>query len=160
LGANLTLNGLGLPVNGGIVLDMKRMDRIIELNKLSRYVVVEPGVTQGRLGTYIEKNCPELEHSRPEAPPMATVVGNIVIRGHGYLAVKYGNNASQINGMEVVLPTGEICKTVERHNWCDHQTLSQAFPKTQNYGYRRICRARRGTGARFALANHADGYGG
>jgi len=111
MGANLTLNGLGLPVNGGIVLDMKRMDRIIELNKLSRYVVVEPGVTQGRLGTYIEKNCPELEHSRPEAPPMATVVGNIVIRGHGFLAVKYGNNASQINGMEVVLPTGEICKT-------------------------------------------------
>jgi len=109
MGANLTLNGLGLPVEGGIVLDMKRMDSIIELNRLARYVVVEPGVTQGKLGSYLEKNCPEMEHSRPEAPPMATVVGNIVIRGHGYLAVKYGNNSHQINGMEVVLPTGEIC---------------------------------------------------
>jgi len=110
MGANLTLNGLGLPVNGGIVLDMKRMDRIIELNKISRYVTVEAGVTQGRLGSYLEKNCPGLEHSRPEAPPMATVAGNIVIRGHGYLSSKYGNNSHHVNGMEVVLPTGEICE--------------------------------------------------
>ncbi|MFO8102395.1 MAG: FAD-binding oxidoreductase [Dehalococcoidia bacterium] len=110
MGANLTLNGLGLPVNGGIVLDMKRMDRIIELNKLSRYVTVEAGVTQGMLGTYLEKYSPDLEHSRPEAPPMATVAGNIVIRGHGYLSSKFGNNSHHVNGMEVVLPTGEICE--------------------------------------------------
>ncbi len=110
MGANLTLNGLGLPVNGGIVLDMKRMDRIIELNKLSRYVTVEAGVTQGILGAYLAKNCPDMEHSRPEAPPMATVAGNIVIRGHGYLSSKYGNNSHHVNGMEVVLPTGEICE--------------------------------------------------
>ncbi len=109
MGANLTLNGLGIPVNGGIVLDMKRMDRILELNRQRKYVVVEAGVTQGKLGSYLEKDCPELEHSRPEAPPMATVVGNIVIRGHGYLSLRYGNNAHHINGMEVVLPTGEIC---------------------------------------------------
>jgi len=49
--ANLTLNGLGLPVDGGIVLDMKRMDRIIELNKMGRYVVIEAGVSQGRLAS-------------------------------------------------------------------------------------------------------------
>ena len=109
MGANLTLNGLGLPVNGGIVLDMKRMDRIIEVNRIGRYVIVEPGVSQGMLGAYLEKNYPDLEHSRPEAPPTATVVGNIMIRGHGYLSLRYGNNAHLINGMEVVLPTGEIC---------------------------------------------------
>ena len=109
MGANLTLNGLGLPADGGMVLDMKRMDRILELNRPRRYVVIEAGVTQGRLGSYLEKNCPDLEHSRPEAPPMATVVGNMVIRGHGYLSLRYGNNAHHINGMEVVLPTGEVC---------------------------------------------------
>ncbi len=109
MGANLTLNGLGLPAGGGIVLDMKRMDRILELNRPRRYVVIEAGVTQGRLGSYLEKNCPDLEHSRPEAPPMATVVGNMVIRGHGYLSLRYGNNAHHVNGMEVVLPTGEVC---------------------------------------------------
>ncbi|MBW1888305.1 MAG: FAD-binding oxidoreductase [Deltaproteobacteria bacterium] len=110
MGANLTLNGLGLPVNGGIVLDMKRMDRIIELNRMARYVVIEAGVGQGRLASYIEKHSPDLEHPRPEAPPMATVVGNIMIRGHGQLSLRYGNNAHMINGMEVVLPTGEICQ--------------------------------------------------
>ncbi len=109
MGANLTLNGLGLPVNGGMVMDMKRMDQVVELNRQRRYVVIEAGVTQGRLGSYLEKNCPDLEHSRPEAPPMATIVGNIVIRGHGYLSLRYGNNAHHINGMEVVLPTGEVC---------------------------------------------------
>jgi hypothetical protein len=109
MGANLTLNGLGLPVDGGIVVDMKRMDRIIELDRMARYVLIEAGVTQGRLASYIEKHCPDLEHPRPEAPPMATVVGNIMIRGHGQLSLKYGNNAHMINGMEVVLPTGEIC---------------------------------------------------
>jgi len=109
MGANLTLNGLGLPVDGGIVLDMKRMDRIIELNKTARYVVLEAGVSQGRLASYLEEHGPELEHPRPEAPPMATVVGNMMIRGHGQLSLKNGNNAHMINGMEVVLPTGEIC---------------------------------------------------
>ena len=109
MGANLTLNGLALPNKGGLVLDMKRMDRILELNRMARYVVVEAGVTQGMLGSYLEKNSPDLEHSRPEAPAMATVVGNIMIRGHGYLSLRYGNNAHMTNGMEVVLPTGEIC---------------------------------------------------
>ena len=109
MGANLTLNGLGLPVNGGMVMDMKRMDRILELNRQRRYVVIEAGVTQGRLGSYLEKNCPDLEHSRPEAPPMATIAGNMVIRGHGYLSLRYGNNSHHINGLEVVLPTGEVC---------------------------------------------------
>jgi FAD/FMN-containing dehydrogenase len=111
MGANLTLNGLALPNSGGLVLDMKRMDGILELNRLARYVVVEAGVTQGMLGSYLEKSSPDLEHSRPEAPPMATVVGNIMIRGHGYLSLRYGNNAHMINGMEVVLPTGELCHT-------------------------------------------------
>ncbi len=109
MGANLTLNGLGLPVNGGIVIDMKRMDRILELNRRRKYVVIEAGVTQGKLGSYLEKNCPEMEHSRPEAPPMATIVGNMVIRGHGCLSLRYGNNSHHINGLEVVLPTGETC---------------------------------------------------
>lgn len=109
MGGNLTLNGLGIPVRGGIVLDMKQMDRILEVDPTARYVVVEPGVTQGKLGAYLDKHHPDLEHSRPESPPNATIVGNMMIRGHGYLSLKYGNNAHHVNGMEVVLPTGEIC---------------------------------------------------
>lgn len=110
MGGNLTLNGLGLPADGGIVLDMKRMDRIIKLDKMARYVIIEAGVTAGKLGSYLEKNHPDLEFSRQESPPTATIVGNIVIRGHGHISLKFGNNAHLINGMEVVLPSADLCK--------------------------------------------------
>ena len=109
-GAGLSVSGLALPVNGGIILDMKRMDRIIEVNEPNRYAVVEAGVTQGALKSYLEKHYPHLEHSTPESPPMATIVGNAVIHGHGHLSPVRGANSRMINGLEVVLPTGEICR--------------------------------------------------
>jgi FAD/FMN-containing dehydrogenase len=110
MGAGLTLSALTVPIKGGIVIDMKRMDRIIEVNEASRYAVIEAGVTQAALRAYLENNYPRLQHSTPESPPTATVVGNILIHGHGHLTPRYGVNSQMVNGMEVVLPTGEICK--------------------------------------------------
>jgi glycolate oxidase len=110
MGAGLTLSALTVPVNGGIVLDTKRMDEIIEVNEPSRYAVVEAGVSQAALAAYLNNNYPHLQHSTPEAPPTATIVGNILIQGHGHLTPRYGVNSQMVNGMEVVLPTGEICK--------------------------------------------------
>jgi FAD/FMN-containing dehydrogenase len=110
MGGGLTLSALTVPLRGGIVLDMKRMDRIIEVNEASRYAVIEAGVTQAALRAYLEKNHPHLQHSTPESPPTATVVGNILIHGHGHLTPRYGVNSQMVNGMEVVLPTGEVCK--------------------------------------------------
>jgi FAD/FMN-containing dehydrogenase len=110
MGAGLTLSALTVPLGGGLVLEMKRMDSIIEVNEASRYAVIEAGVTQAALRAYLEKNHPHLQHSTPEAPPTATVVGNILIHGHGHLTTRYGVNSQMVNGMEVVLPTGEVCK--------------------------------------------------
>jgi glycolate oxidase len=110
MGGGLTLSALTVPVRGGIVLDMKRMDRIIEVNETSRYAVVEAGVTQATLSAYLEKNYPHLQHSTPESPPTVTIVGNVLIHGHGHLTPRYGVNSQMVNGMEVVLPTGELCK--------------------------------------------------
>jgi glycolate oxidase len=110
MGSGLTLSALTVPLKGGIVLDMRRMDRIIEVNEASRYAVIEAGVTQAALRAYLEKNYPHLQHSTPESPPTATVVGNILIHGHGHLTPRYGVNSQMVNGMEVVLPTGEVCK--------------------------------------------------
>jgi glycolate oxidase len=53
-GAGLALTGLVIPQRGGIVLDMKRMDRILEVNEKSRYVIVEAGVTHGILKSYLQ----------------------------------------------------------------------------------------------------------
>lgn len=110
LGGGMSLAGLALPLKGGIALDMKRMDRIIELNEKARYVVVEAGVSQGKLTSYLHNKYPNLMHSEPGAPPAATVGGNIAIHGQGDLAHPFGFNSDMVNGMEIVLPTGEICK--------------------------------------------------
>ncbi|MFP3880528.1 MAG: FAD-binding oxidoreductase [Dehalococcoidia bacterium] len=110
MGAGLTLSALTVPVRGGIVLDMKRMETIIEVNEASRYALIEAGVTQAALRAYLEKHHPHLQHSTPESPPTATIVGNILIEGHGHLTPRYGVNSQMVNGMEVVLPTGEVCK--------------------------------------------------
>lgn len=109
MGGGFTLNGLSLPTKGGIVLDMKRMDQILEINEHSRYALIEAGVTQGALLSYLTRHHPHLQHSQPDAPPIATIAGNIVIHGHGHLSVAHGANSEMVNGLEVVLPTGEVC---------------------------------------------------
>jgi FAD/FMN-containing dehydrogenase len=110
LGGGLSLAGLAVPLKGGILLDLKRMDRIIEVNEKARYAVLECGVSQGQLTSYLERYHPHLTHSEPGAPPAATVAGNIVIHGQGDLAQPYGFNSDLVNGLEVVLPTGEVCR--------------------------------------------------
>lgn len=109
LGGGMSLAGLALPLRGGIALDLKRMDRILELNEKSRYVVVEAGASHGKLTAYLHHHAPHLMHSEPGAPPAATIGGNLAIHGQGDLAHPYGFNSDMINGLEVVLPTGEIC---------------------------------------------------
>lgn len=109
LGGGLNLSGLTIPVRGGIVLDMKRMDDIIEVNESSRYALIEAGVTLGKLISYLRKNHPDLRFSIPDAPPTATIAGNALFYGSGHLS-KYGAHPDMINGLEVVLPTAEICR--------------------------------------------------
>ena len=110
MGGGMTLSGLTIPIKGGIVIDMKRMDQILEINETSRYALIEAGVTTGRLQSYLERHHPDLQVSIPDAPPSVTVMGNALIHGSGFLSQKYGNHGDMINGLEIVLPNGEICK--------------------------------------------------
>jgi glycolate oxidase len=109
MGAGLALTGLAIPLKGGIVVDMKRMNKIIEVNEKARYAVVEGGTSQGFLKSYLEKNYPRLRHSIPDAPPAATIASNVIIHGQGRLTQQYGFNSDMVCGLEVVLPSGEIC---------------------------------------------------
>ncbi len=111
MGAGLVLSGLTRALRGGIIVDMKRMNHIIEVNPASRYAVVEGGASQGMLKAYLQKHHPKLKHSMPDAPPVATVAGNICIHGSGHLSVLGGSHSDMLTGMEVVLPTGEIVRT-------------------------------------------------
>ncbi len=110
MGGALTLSGLVRPLKGGIVVDLKRMDRILEVNEKSRYAVIEAGVSEGKLKAYLERYHPNLRHSMPDAPPIATVTANALIHGSGRLSQLYGFHSDMINGLEVVLPSGEVCR--------------------------------------------------
>ena len=93
LGGGFTLSALVVPNRGGMVLDMKLMDRIIEVNEINRYALIEPGVSQAALQSHLKKHHPNLQHSTPEAPPTVTVVGNALIQGHGHISPRYGLNS-------------------------------------------------------------------
>ena len=110
LGAGLVLSGLSRALKGGIVLDMKRMNRIIEINEVSRYALVEAGTAQGMLQAHLRKHFPNLKHSAPDAPPAATIAGNVCIHGSGHMSHAGGYHSDMLNGLEVVLPTGEIAR--------------------------------------------------
>jgi len=111
MGGGLVLSGLSVPLKGGIVLDMKRMNRILEINEKSHYAVVEGGTSQGMLDAYLKKNFPHLKHSLPDAPPAATIAGNIAIHGSGHLSQSQGGfHSEMVTGLEVVLSNGDVVK--------------------------------------------------
>ncbi|MBW1735520.1 MAG: FAD-binding oxidoreductase, partial [Deltaproteobacteria bacterium] len=110
MGAGLALTGLIIPLKGGIVIDMKHMNRVLKVNEGGRYAVVEGGTSQGALKAYLEKNHPRLRHSIPDSPATATIAANVMIHGQGRLTQQYGFNSDMVSGLEVVLASGEICR--------------------------------------------------
>lgn len=110
MGGGMALTGLVIPLKGGIVLDMKRMNKILEVNEKARYAVVEGGTSQGVLKAYLQDHHPMLRHSLPDAPPATTIAANVSLHGQGRLTQQYGFNSDMVTGLEVVLPTGEVCR--------------------------------------------------
>lgn len=95
-------------LNGSVVLDLHRMDRILEINEEYAYAIVEPGVSYMALYDEIQKRGLKLWMSVP-ALGWGSVVGNYLDRGFGYTpdAAHYKFQC----GMEVVLPNGDLLRT-------------------------------------------------
>ncbi len=106
-----------LPINGGIVVDMKRMDRIIELNERSLTVRVQPGILQKDLEVYLNRRGYTMNHL-PASFTTSAVGGFIATNGTGVLSSKYGKMTDLVRQIEVVLPTGKVFKSlpVNRHS--------------------------------------------
>jgi len=97
---------------GAILLDLRRMNNVIEVNTDARYMIVEPGVTSAQAWKYMQENYPDYRPGIPDgAPPSATIVGDHLDRGFHFLSTKYGPAADAVLGLEAVLPTGEIVRT-------------------------------------------------
>jgi FAD/FMN-containing dehydrogenase len=109
--AGYNVAGIAIPRNGGIVLDLTRMNRIVEVDRDAMYVVVEPGVTFEQLKAYLEIEAPELVYAYPFAPPFTSVMANALLDGLNNLSLRHGAMGQWINGLEAVLADGTVVRT-------------------------------------------------
>ena len=107
-GANI--GGLTIPLKGGIILDLKRMNQIIKVDLDDMYMIIEPGVTFGDVKKCFTEEYPEFRYCYPFAPPFASVTANALLGGLNNLSLKYGSMSEVINGIEAVLPNGKLVK--------------------------------------------------
>lgn len=97
------------PDHGRLIVDLKRMNRILEVNEKLAYAVIEPGVTQGQLADHLKRMGSRLMLDVTGAGPDASVVGNTLQRGFGH--TPYGDHFANSCNYEVVLPNGELIHT-------------------------------------------------
>ena len=102
--------GGALSIYGGIILDLKRMNKIIEIDEKSLTVTAEAGI----IGTHLEWALQERGFTLPHyaaSANCATLGGYLAPRGSGTISTKYGKAEELVLSMQVVLPTGEIIRT-------------------------------------------------
>lgn len=105
--AGTGLAGGVVPLYGGIVLSVEKMNRILEIDKTDRIAIAEPGVITSELCRKVEE-----EGLMYAGYPMSTessfIGGNVATNAGGAKVIRYGNTRRHILGLEVVLPNGEI----------------------------------------------------
>jgi len=106
-GAGYGLSGGAVPIHGGIVLSLEKMNRILEIDKENLMVTVEPGVITGDLHRAVEAEG-LFYPPDPASLDSCTIGGNIAEGAGGPRAVKYGVTQDYVRGLEAVLPSGEI----------------------------------------------------
>ncbi|MFC4255166.1 FAD-binding protein [Altererythrobacter xixiisoli] len=102
--------GMATPASSGqMILDLKRMNRILDFDAELGTILVEPGVTYQDIHDYIEKNNLPFWLDVPTVGPIVSMVGNTLERGVGY--TPHGDHFFMQCGMEVVLADGSVLRT-------------------------------------------------
>lgn len=106
-GAGSGLSGGCIPIYGGIVLSLERMNRLIEIDKTNMVAVVEPGMVTNELCKIVEKE--GLYYAGyPMSVEISFIGGNVATNAGGGKVIKYGNTGKHVLGIEAILPDGEI----------------------------------------------------
>lgn len=118
--------GGALPIYGGIILDMKKMNKVLKINDIAYVATAETGIIQQDFEWEVNKKGFSIMHL-PASISCATLGGFLAHRGTGVLSTKYGKIEDLIINMEVVLPTGEIINTLEVPRNASGPDLNQLF---------------------------------
>ena len=106
-GAGTGLSGGCLPAEGGLVISLMRMNRVLEVDYANQFAVVEPGLVNLHLSWAVGPSgfyyAPD-----PSSQQACTIGGNIANNSGGPHTLKYGVTTNHVLGLEVVLPDGEL----------------------------------------------------
>lgn len=115
----------GAPTSDAVLLNLSRMNRIVDFSEELGYVVIEPGVTQGQLYEFLKSRNSKLWIDATGASPECSLLGNTVERGFGH--TPYSDHFDHSCNYEVVLPDGQVihtgygdmpgCKTAPLYRW-------------------------------------------
>ncbi|GMV82273.1 MAG: hypothetical protein AMXMBFR7_34570 [Planctomycetota bacterium] len=106
-GAGTGLSGGAVALNGAVVIELARMNRILEVDFENRVALVEPGV----VNVHLTKACSERHlHYAPDPSSQGacSIGGNVAENSGGPHTLKYGVTVNHVLGLEVVLPSGEV----------------------------------------------------
>lgn len=109
-GAGTGYTGGAVPIRGGIVISLERMNRILAIDAANLIAVVEPNVLTGDLQEAVEK-VGLFYPPDPASLAISSIGGNVAENAGGPRAFKYGTTKQYVLGLEAVLPTGEIVET-------------------------------------------------
>jgi 4-cresol dehydrogenase (hydroxylating) len=109
-GKNFAYGGPSPNVRGSVTVDLKRMNRVIEVDDKRHFAVVEPGVSYLDLYRYIQERGLKVWIDTPD-PGWGSLVGNAMDHGIGYTMGFFRDHYGAHCGMEVVLPNGEVMRT-------------------------------------------------
>src|SRR5438874_2874797 len=122
-GSGTSLSGGSLPVAGGIVIALNRLNRILKLDPAHRIAVVEPGVVNTQVTDAAAAH--GLHYAPdPSSQSICTIGGNVAFNSGGAHCLKYGMTANHVLGIKAVLATGEVVEWggASRENvgpdWC------------------------------------------
>ena len=106
-GSGTSLSGGSLPVEGGVVIGLNRLNHILKLDPKERIAVVEPGVVNldvskaaAPYGLYYAPD--------PSSQPICTIGGNVAFNSGGAHCLKYGMTSNHVLGLKAVLPDGDV----------------------------------------------------
>lgn len=106
-GAGTSLSGAVLPVDGGVMIALTRMNRVLEIDLVNRRALVEAGCVNSWITNAVKPHG-LLYAPDPSSQPACTIGGNVATNSGGPHTLKYGVTTNHVLGFELVLPDGEV----------------------------------------------------